>query len=159
LAAACRKIYCYATVAWRKRNLIRRSETRGYCGSRKGVTVAHRRTGPYATVAWRKSKITRNIQLREYHESSKDVAVNGMTKGPGYKNGTWHRDVKKLSDMKKERMTNGIKGWSTVQRSYLGKGGTLRLNLYEISGGKIGKQVAENFSRFKKNKEMDLVEG
>jgi hypothetical protein len=78
LAAACRKVSRHATVAWRKRNLIRRSETRGYCGSRKVMTVADRRTCPHATVSWRKIKLTRNIQLRENHESSKDVAVNGM---------------------------------------------------------------------------------
>jgi hypothetical protein len=130
-------------VAWRKRKLFRKSETRGYCGSRKGVTVADRRTSRHATVAWRKRKFTSYIQIQESHESSKDLAADGMRRGPGCKNGIQHRYVKKLSHMKKERTTNGIKGWSTGQRSYLGKGGTLRMNLYEIFRGKIGKQVAE----------------
>jgi hypothetical protein len=81
LAAACRKVSRYAAVAWRKRKLFRKSETHGFCGSRKGVTVADKRTTGHATVAWRKRKLTRNIQLEETHESSKNVAVNGMRKG------------------------------------------------------------------------------
>jgi hypothetical protein len=54
LAAACRKVSRHATVAWRKRKLLRKSETRGFCGSRIGVTVTDRRTSSHATVAWRK---------------------------------------------------------------------------------------------------------
>jgi hypothetical protein len=50
LAAACRKVSRYATVAWRKRKLFRKSETRRYLGLRKGVTVANRRTSGHATV-------------------------------------------------------------------------------------------------------------
>jgi hypothetical protein len=137
-------------VAWRKRKLFRKSETRGFCGSRKGVTVADRRTSRHATVAWRKRKLTRNIQLQENHESSKDVAVNKMRKGSGCKNGIRRRDVKKLPHLKKERTTNGIKGWSTGQRSYLGRGGTLRMNLHEISGGKIAKQIVGTSRRLRR---------
>jgi hypothetical protein len=40
LAAACRKASCRATVAWRKRNVFRKSWTHGNCGLRKEVTAA-----------------------------------------------------------------------------------------------------------------------
>jgi hypothetical protein len=159
LAAACRKMSRHAAVVWHKRNLIRRSETRGYCGSRKGVTVADRRTCPHATVAWKKRKLTRNIQLRENHESSKDVAVNGMRKGPGYKHGTRRRDVKKLPNLKKGRTMNGFKGWSTGQRSYMGKGRTLRMNLYETFGGQIAKQVVGTSCRLRRMRIWTLWRG
>jgi hypothetical protein len=123
------------------------------------VTVADKRTTRHATVAWRKRKLTRNIQLRENHESSKDVAVNGMRKGPGYKNGTRRRDVKKLPNLKKERTTNGFKGWSTGQRSYVGKGRTLRMNLYETFGGQIAKQVVATSSRLRRIRQLNLWRG
>jgi hypothetical protein len=139
--------------------LFRKSETRGYCGSRKAVTVADRRTSRHATVEWRKRKFTRNIQIQESHESSKDLAADGMRKGTGYKNGIQHRDVKKLSHMKKERTTKGIKGWSTGQRSYLGKGGKLRMNLYEIFGWKIAKQVVGTSRRLRGIREWTLWRG
>jgi hypothetical protein len=47
LAATCRKVSSHATVAWRKRKLFRKSETRGFCASRIGVTVTERRTSRY----------------------------------------------------------------------------------------------------------------
>jgi hypothetical protein len=120
---------------------FRKSETRGYCGSRKEVTVANRRTSRHATVAWQKRKLTRNIQIQESSESSKDFAVNGVRKGPECKNGIRRRDVKKLPHLKKERTTNGIKRWSAGQQSYLGSGRTPSKTPYEIFGEKIAKQV------------------
>jgi hypothetical protein len=80
-------------VAYRKRKLFRIIETRGYCGSRKGVAVADRRTFPHATVAWRIRKLTRNIQIQESRESSKDFAAAGIRKSPEGNDGIWHRDV------------------------------------------------------------------
>jgi hypothetical protein len=40
LAAACRKVSRRATVAWRKKNILRKSWTQGSCGLRKEVTAA-----------------------------------------------------------------------------------------------------------------------
>jgi hypothetical protein len=68
LAAACRKVSRYATVAWRKRNFTRRSETRGYCGSRKGVTVAERRATSHAKAAWGKENVVRQDWVRKQGE-------------------------------------------------------------------------------------------
>jgi hypothetical protein len=62
-----------------------------------------------------------------------------MRQGQGCNNGVRHRDVKVLlSHLRKERKTtNGIKGWSTGQRSYLRSGGTpsnnVRWNVYTES--------------------------
>jgi hypothetical protein len=42
LAAACRKVSRRATVAWRKRNVFRKSWTCGYCGLRKEVTASRK---------------------------------------------------------------------------------------------------------------------
>jgi hypothetical protein len=156
LAAACRKVSRRARMAWQKRKLFRESETRGYCESRKGVTVADRRTSHHATV-WRKRILTRNIQIQESRKSSKDFAVNGMRKGPGCKNGIRRRGVKVLPHMRKERKTtNGIKGWSAGQRSHLESGGTPSKYRYKIFGGKMAKQVVGNSRRLRK--EMGLVE-
>jgi hypothetical protein len=93
----------HATVAWRKRKLFRKSEARGYCGLRNGVTVADRRTWPHATMAWRQRKLNRNIRKQESRESSKDFAVNGMRQGPGCKNGIWGRNIKEPPHLRTER--------------------------------------------------------
>jgi hypothetical protein len=43
LAAACRKASLRATVAWLKRNVFRKSWTRGNCGLRKEVTASRKK--------------------------------------------------------------------------------------------------------------------
>jgi hypothetical protein len=48
---------------------------------------------------------------------------------------------------KKRRTTNGIREWSSGQRSHLGSGGTLKKTLYEIFRGKIAKYILGNSSR------------
>jgi hypothetical protein len=55
--------------------------------------------------------------------------------------GIRHQNVKEPPHLTKERMMNGIKGWNAEQRSYLGRGGMLRMNLYEIFRGKLVKQI------------------
>jgi hypothetical protein len=107
------------------------------------LAAACRKVSRRATVAWRKRILTRNIRIQESRVSSKDFKVNGMRKGPECKNGIRRRDVKKLPHLKKERTTNSIKGWGTGQWSYLGKGGTLRINLYEISEGRSRNKSSE----------------
>jgi hypothetical protein len=53
----------------------------------------------------------------------------------------------------------GIKGWSVGQRSYLGKGGTLRMNLYEIFRGILAKQIVGTPSGLRKMKEFNFWRG
>jgi hypothetical protein len=48
---------------------------RGYCGSRKRVTIAVKRTPRHATVAWWKINLTRNIRIQGSRESPKEFAA------------------------------------------------------------------------------------
>jgi hypothetical protein len=100
----------HATVAWRKRKLFRKLETRGYCGSWKGVTIADRRMSRHATVAWQKRNLTRNIQIQEIRESSKDFAADGMRKGSGCKNDIWRQDIKEPPHLRIQRKTASSSG-------------------------------------------------
>jgi hypothetical protein len=54
---------------------------------------------------------------------------------------------------------NGIKGWSAGQQFYLGKGGMVRMNLYEIFGGKITKQVVRTSRRLQRIRKWTLWRG
>jgi hypothetical protein len=64
-----------------------------------------------------------------------------MRKSPEGNDGIRHRDVKEPPHLWKKRTKNGIKGWSTGQRSYLRRRGTLRMNLYEIFREILAKQI------------------
>jgi hypothetical protein len=77
-------------------------------------------------------------------------------KSPEGNDGLRHRDVKELPHLRKGRSTNGIKGWSTGHQSYLGSGGTLRMNLYEIFRGILAKQIVGTQSGLRKMKEWTL---
>jgi hypothetical protein len=59
LAAACRKVFRCANVAWRKRNLFRNVQTERNCGPRKRLTVTGRKTIRHATVAWHSENVVR----------------------------------------------------------------------------------------------------
>jgi hypothetical protein len=59
LAAACRKVSCGATVAWRKRN-IRKIWTQGNCEPRKEFAAAGIRTALYAKVACARNEVMKD---------------------------------------------------------------------------------------------------
>jgi hypothetical protein len=62
--------------------------------------------------------------------------------------------------LRKERTTaNGIRGWSSEQRSHLGSGGTLKKALYENFRGKKAKQIAESCVMSRKIKNWTLWRG
>jgi hypothetical protein len=78
-------------------------------------------------------KLFRKSGSQENCGSRKEFTAAGMRKSPEGNDGIRHRDVKEPPYLrKKRRLTNGNKRWSAGQRSYLGRGGTLRMNLYEI---------------------------
>jgi hypothetical protein len=140
-------------VAWLKRELFR-SGTQENCGS-----VWWKNVSRHAIVEWRKRNFTRKIRIRVNSESPQEFAAAGMRKSPEGNDGIRHQDVKVLPYLRKERKTtNGIKGWSAGQRSYLESGGTPSKIPYDIFGGKIAKQVVGTSRKVTKNKEMDLVE-
>jgi hypothetical protein len=68
LAATCRKMSCHATVAWSKRNILRKIRTQENCGWRKGLAVAGMRTTRRARVAWRKENFVRKDWARNQAE-------------------------------------------------------------------------------------------
>jgi hypothetical protein len=62
--------------------------------------------------------------------------------------------------LKKDRKTvNGIRGWSSGQRSHLGSGGTLKEALYEIFRGKKAKQIARSYITSQKSRDWTLWRG
>jgi hypothetical protein len=63
-----------------------KERTQGYCGSRKRVIVAGRRTFRHATVAWRKRNLARKIRIQGSLESLKEFATTRMMKGQGCSN-------------------------------------------------------------------------
>jgi hypothetical protein len=59
LAAACKKTSRHATVAWRKRNVRRRTVTQENYGPRKRLTVTGRKMTRHARVAWLRENFVR----------------------------------------------------------------------------------------------------
>jgi hypothetical protein len=90
----------------------------------------------------------------------KELTAARMRKRPEGNNGVRHQDVEKQPQLrKKRRTTNGIKGYSAGQRSYLGSGGTLRMNIYEIFRDILANQIAGTPSGLRKMKEWTLWRG
>jgi hypothetical protein len=78
----------HATVAWRKRKLLRKDRTQDNFGS-----ACQKKVSRHATVAWQKGNSTRKIWIQVNSESSKEFAGDGMKKGQGCKYGIKRRDV------------------------------------------------------------------
>jgi hypothetical protein len=147
-------------VAWRKRKLFRQNETQGYCGSRKGVTVADRRTSRHATVAWQKRNHTRNIRIQESRESSKDFAADGMRMGPGCKNGIRRRDIKEPPYLRIERKTACSSGGQNKREQQQLKDMSIYNDIYwRTVGLKFVKRVNEMSSGLQKVRKWILRRG
>jgi hypothetical protein len=195
-----------------ERRLKPKEGTRGFCGSRRRVTVAGRRTSRHVTVACLKRKLFRRSGTQEHYGSQRLFAATsrgmalcaGVAQRGGHddkrhsqvnvgqeikkrqkdgkrmrKHPEWNRGLRDVGlsqqlqgrkqikvlgirlplCLKNKRTTNGIKGWSAGQRSYLGKGGTLRMNLYEIFGGKIAKQVVGDSRMLQRIRKWTLWRG
>jgi hypothetical protein len=127
--------YLAAESRWKMRD-----RTRGNHGSRRKSAVARRKVSRHARVAWRKRKLIQRMGTQENCGPRKELSAAGVRKIPEGNNGIRHRDVKEPPHLRKKR-TNGIKGWSAGQRSYLGRGGMLRMNLYKIFRGILVKQI------------------
>jgi hypothetical protein len=63
LAAACRKVSSCATVAWRKRNLLRKIRIQASCNSRRRLAVGGRRMSRRATVVRSKRYFQKNSDI------------------------------------------------------------------------------------------------
>jgi hypothetical protein len=139
LAAACRKASRRATVAWLKRNVFRKSWTRGNCGLRKEVTASRK-------------KVTRCARHRRKVQNKEKVAQRSPT-GGAFENR--RRKSPQCSMGIKDPTTNSIGGWSSGQLSLLGRGGptykilkmTLELEfLKRALGMSIGLQQMRNWT-------------
>jgi hypothetical protein len=125
-AAACRKVSRRATVAWRKKNIFRKSWTNENCGARKDVTAAGKEV---IRCAGHRRK--RNIPLYTWRSPKGGTFENRCRKGPQCNTGI------------KDPTINGIEGWSPGARALLGSGGTRKMDIYKILREKIPKHVVE----------------
>jgi hypothetical protein len=83
LAAACKKITCCATVAWHKRNVLRKIVTQGNCGPRKRLTATGIRMTRCAKVArGREHGLQRQGKDDIAPKTQKQQKEEGLWKGP-----------------------------------------------------------------------------
>jgi hypothetical protein len=82
-AAACRKVSRRATVAWRKRNLIRRSGTQGNCGPLKEFSPTGIRTTRCAKVARPKRRSYKgpSVEQGRRKNETRNKFTNGNRRG------------------------------------------------------------------------------
>jgi hypothetical protein len=172
LAAACRKVYRHATVAWLKRKVFTRSGTQEIYGLQKELAIDEMRTTSHARAAWGKEMSSGKIgpENRENKKSRKDERTGRVRKHFECNSGL--RDVglkqqlrgwKRIKDLgvrlplcPKKKRTNGFEVWSAGYRSYMRSGGQPSKTPYEIFGGKITKQVVGNSCRLRRIKKWIL---
>jgi hypothetical protein len=96
LIVACKKITRHATVAWSKRNVLRKIVTQGNYGPRKTLTVTGRKTTSRATGAWHSENIVRKDCTREQakQETQKRRKEEGLWKGKECNSGTRNRGLR-----------------------------------------------------------------
>jgi hypothetical protein len=131
-ATACKKITRRATVAWRKRNVFRRTVIQGNCGPRSILTAAGKMMTRHAGVA-----VSKENFIRKDCTSAKDERVTQRV-GPLRRNLRMHQKrkcgTKDLCDGQppyvrmEETTTRGIGG----QRSHVERGVTLKKIIYAI---------------------------
>jgi hypothetical protein len=147
LAAACRKAFRHATVAWRKRNVFRKSWTCGYCGLRKEVTAS-------------KEKGTHCARHRRKVQNEGKVAQRSPTggafesrcrRGPECSNGIRDQGRRRIQDSSTRRQLRLKIKWTSEQID--------RKILYEILREKILKQVVETSSRLRQMRNWILRRG
>jgi hypothetical protein len=168
LVAACRKVSCRATVAWRKRTVFRDIRTQGNCGLREEVTAAGKTITLRAGLAWCKGTFVRDICTQGNGRPQKELATASrrMTRCTGIAQEKEHGLQKKGQDKmaprtRKERtsITNGIRAWKSGQQLLLGSIGMHMKALYEMVSVKIMKQNARSSARRWSIKEWTLWRG
>jgi hypothetical protein len=115
LAAACRKVSCHATVAWRKRNIFRKSMTQENWGSHNELAT------------------DRNMTSREGVTRCKVDFVKNYSTRVNADQETWKGRIKNvggrrpLCQKKKVTTENAIRGCRSKQQSHLGRRGTRKM--------------------------------
>jgi hypothetical protein len=153
LAAPCRKVSRSATVAWRKRNIFRKSLTQVNCGPRHefaaGRNMTHR-----AGVARREGNFVSKYSTRDNiapRTRTGQMKENIRLEVPECKNGVRSRVVEELLDLRKGRKTiNNIGGWSRIEHPRL----EIMGNTIQVFGKAIGLQfgkLADGSSAVRRN--------
>jgi hypothetical protein len=137
--------------------------TWGDCGSLKQLAAVGMRTTRRAEVAWRKGNVIRKNRTIDKVErgtlKGRTLGKRQRTRQEGNKGIKGLGGRQPLYLWKARTIVNGIRGWSSGQRSYLGSGGILKKTLYEISGSKIAKQMLETSIRMRKMRNWTLWRG
>jgi hypothetical protein len=163
LAVTNKKSTRRATVAWRKRNVFRRTVTQGNCGPQSTLTAAGIMMTRHAGVARSKKNF-----VRKDCTSDKDERVT-QTVGPLRKNLRMHQKRKcGTKDLcggqpqymrMEETTTSGIGGCSSEKRSHVDSGVTLKKILYAIFRWKFANQVVGTSTRLQRMKKWTLWRG
>jgi hypothetical protein len=143
LAAACRKVSRRATVAWRKRNIFRKSRTQGNCGPRQELAAGRNMTRR-AGMAQREGNLVREYSTRDNiapRTRRGRTYEKRLWRGPECSNDIRDRGLKQKfrgSKQIKDSITNVIEGWGPGERVPQGSGGTrkdthTRYNMYYVT--------------------------
>jgi hypothetical protein len=150
LTVAGKKITRRGTVAWRKRNIFRRTGIEGNCGLRSKLTAAGIKMTRHARVAWPRERFVRKDCTRNQTEQQTPKRQNDEKRrftGPECKNGIRNRGLRQQL-----RSETGIKdpGARRQLRPRIEK------MLYEIFRGRIAKQVVGTPSGLRKIRKWTL---
>jgi hypothetical protein len=154
LTIAGKKMTRHATVAWRKRNVFRKTETQENCGPRSKLTATGIKMTRHAEVAWRKrNSIRKDWTMDKVEREAQRARLLRRRLWSRQENGKGIRDLgsrRPLYWRKKRPTKNGIGGCKSGHRSPLGSRGTRKKALYEIVSMKIAQQIAEIFRKTRK---------
>jgi hypothetical protein len=145
LAAGCRKASHRATVAWRKRNVFRKSWTHGNCGPRKEVTAAGRKITRCTGHRHKK-----NVPLYTWRSPKGGTHEKRLERGPECSNGIKNRDERRIKDPRTRRQLYLKIKWTSEQ---------IDRKTYEISREMILKHVVETSSGLQQMRNWILWRG
>jgi hypothetical protein len=140
LTAACRKASCRATVAWRKRNVFRKSWTCGYCGLRKEVTASRK-------MVTRCERHRRKVAQRS---PTGGAFESRCRRGPECSIGIRDRGRRRIKDPSTRRQLRLKIRWTSEQ---------IDRKIYEILREKIPKHVVKTSSRLQQMRNWTLWRG
>jgi hypothetical protein len=150
LTVAGKKITRHVTVAWRKRDVLRRIGTQINYGPRKILTVTGKKTTSCETVAWHNENVVRK-------DCAGDRGLREQLRG---RMGISDQCGGQPPYLRKEKTTtNGIGWWSEEHRSHQGSERATNKKLYENFRGRIARQIVGNPSGLRRIRKWTLWRG
>jgi hypothetical protein len=152
-------------MAWRKKNILRKSWTQRNCGLRKEVTAAGIKVTRRAGVARRKRDFVRKYPTRDIGEQEilkRRTEENKGWKGPECENGVRDRGLKlqlRGNKQTKNPTTNDIERWNPGERAPLGSGGVRKKGICDIFREKIVEHIVGTSSGLRRRKKWTLWRG